>query len=340
MHFEKPLQAPVSPVVLSPAGFTTALPFNHSTWLRSNDLDAATERLVSHIEERRFSSMGGAPVDVHFTLQKLPQMHLFGAQFGSRIQVKSSPLQSWHGILPLCGAVTSRGKNHQVAAPGQLIMFTPGHEVDVVWEASTQAVVITLENSLLMDHLLHHHQIELPSVPPQACVIDARHPAMLSLNNLLRLLDQETRNTQSLFNNAVCRGQIQNLFCENLLGLIPCLNTLPQRSLLPGSVKRVVEYIQSNLDQPLTMDQLVVVAGVSRRSLEQAFRNTLETSPQRYIRQCRLRHIREVLQRSQPGELQLSELAHRWGFAQPSHFTAAYKEAFGELPSQTLARSV
>jgi AraC-like DNA-binding protein len=44
------------------------------------------------------------------------------------------------------------------------------------------------------------------------------------------------------------------------------------------------------------------------------------------------------LLRHQPGELQLSELAFRWGFAQPSHFTTAYKQAFGELPSHTLSR--
>ncbi|MCY1436564.1 Helix-turn-helix domain protein [compost metagenome] len=82
----------------------------------------------------------------------------------------------------------------------------------------------------------------------------------------------------------------------------------------------------------------MTVSGASRRSLEQACQRSLGTSPQRYIQRCRLDAIRELLLRHQPGELQLSELAFRWGFAQPSHFTTAYKQAFGELPSQTLAR--
>lgn len=62
---------------------------------------------------------------------------------------------------------------------------------------------------------------------------------------------------------------------------------------------------------------LLESTGTSGCRLEQPFRYSLGSSPQRYIHNCRLRH--------HPGELQLWDLAFRWGFTQPSRFTSAYK---------------
>ena len=313
------------------------LPFAARPLLRSRDLDEARLQLNSHIEERRLQPCGRGDTDIHFTLQPLPQLKLFGACFGREVRVSSSPLTCWHGILPLCGAVSSRPDGQQAGA-GELLMFTPGHEVDVVWHEGTQAVVLSLDASLLFDHVMRHHQTEVTPLPAQAQLIGRQHPALTSLGNLLHLLDSEAGSSSGLLATPVGQLHMQHLFCENLLHLIPSLSTLPQRSLLPGTVKRVVDFIHAHLDQPLCISHLVSISGASRRSLEQAFRHSLGTSPQRYIQNCRLSAIRELLLRHQPGELQLSELAFRWGFAQPSHFTTAYKQAFGELPSHTLSR--
>jgi len=99
-----------------------------------------------------------------------------------------------------------------------------------------------------------------------------------------------------------------------------------------------VDYIQAHLEGPLDMTELVKISTASRRSLEHAFQRSLQTSPARYHRRCRLEALRHLLQRHGPDELQLADLAYRWGYSQPSHFTACYKEAYGELPSETLAR--
>ncbi|MBS7661043.1 helix-turn-helix transcriptional regulator [Pseudomonas lalucatii] len=313
------------------------LPFSASPLLRSHDLDEAEGLLNSHIEERRLQPCGRGQTDIHFTLQSLPQLKLFGAGFGRAVRVSSSPLACWHGILPLRGAVSSH-PDGQRACAGELLMFTPGHEVDVVWHEGTQAIVLALDASLLVDHVMQHHQTEVTRLPAQAQLMGRQHPAVVSLGNLLRLVDSDTGNPSGLLTSPVGQVHMQYLFCENLVHLIPSLSALPQRSLLPGTVKRVVDFIQAHLDQPLSISQLVSVSGASRRSLEQAFRRYLGISPQRYIQNCRLRAIRELLQHHRQGEVQLSELAFRWGFAQPSHFTTAYKKAFGELPSHTLSR--
>lgn len=313
------------------------LPFAGQPWLSSRDLDEVATLLSSQVEERSLQPGRRGQADIRFNMQTMPQLKLFGADWGLEIGVRSLPLASWHGILTLQGGVTSR-PDGQSAAAGELLLFTPGHEVDVVWHEGTQAVVIALDASCLSDHVMRHHQREVVRLPAQAQLIGREHPALVSLGNLLGLVDSEAGRPSGLLATPIGQQHLQQLFCENLLHLIPSLSTLPQRSLLPGTVKRVVDFIHAHLDQPLCISQLVAVSGASRRSLEQAFQRSLGTSPQRYIQRCRLNAIRELLLRHQPGELQLSELAFRWGFAQPSHFTTAYKQAFGELPSQTLAR--
>jgi AraC-like DNA-binding protein len=313
------------------------LPFSKNPWLSSRDLDEAAALLRSQIEERSLQPCTSGEADIHFTLQALPELKLFGADFGLKVRVSSFPLASWHAILPLRGGVTSR-LDGQTAGAGDMMLFTPGHEVDAVWHEGTQAVVLALEAVSLAEHVMRHHQVEMARAPVQAQLIRRDHLALTSLGNLLRLVDSEVASPCGLLATPASQRHMQHLFCENLLHLIPSLSSLPPRSVLPGTVKRVVDFIHAHLEQTLDISQLVAVAGTCRRSLEHAFRDSLGTSPQRYIKDCRLKAIRDLLLRHQPGEVQLSELAYRWGFAQPSHFTMAYKQAFGEAPSKTLAR--
>ncbi|WP_449432144.1 helix-turn-helix domain-containing protein [Pseudomonas putida] len=315
------------------------MPFAANSVLRSRDLDNAQSLLNSHLDERQISLRDQRILDINFTLQSLPQVKLFGAQWGSEVCVRSRPLNAWHGIFPLQGAIRSHPDDLQ-AGCGELLLFAPGHEVNVIWKEGTKAIVIALDAPLVSDYLKRHHEVEPPRLANQTFLFEGSHPAVRSLGSLLRLVDSETGNASGLLATPASQSSVQHLFCENLLQLIPSLQALPQRRLLPSAVKRVVDYIHAHLDQPLCITELVSISGSSRRSLEQAFRNGLQTSPQRYIQACRLRAIREILLRHQPGDVQVSELALRWGFAQPSHFTAAYKQAFGELPSRTLARPV
>jgi len=315
------------------------LPFAPGTILASRSYEEAAATLNGNLSESRIVSpqKRGAQADILFNLRTLPEIKLFGACWGDAVSVRSTPLACWHGILPLAGGIVDLRADRQVKAGG-MILFAPGHEVDVIWRDGTQAIVIALDNRLLRSHLEAEYEMGIPSVVERVLYIEQEHPALVSLGNLLRLTDAEFRQGQGLLSLPVAQRQLQSLFCENLLHLVPALRSLPERHILPGGLKRAVEYIHEHLEQPWSLEELVRISGVSRRSLEQAFRDKLQTSPQRYLQQCRLKAARDCLRKARPGDVQLAELAYRLGFSQPSHFTTAYKQAFGELPSQTLAR--
>jgi AraC-like DNA-binding protein len=107
----------------------------------------------------------------------------------------------------------------------------------------------------------------------------------------------------------------------------------------PRVVRRVIELIDEAPGTAFTIADLASFAGVSERSLHAAFRRQLGTSPMSYVRRRRLEQAHEellTLDRSEGAKV--TDVALRYGFTHTSRFAAAYRERFGELPSDTLRR--
>ncbi len=56
-----------------------------------------------------------------------------------------------------------------------------------------------------------------------------------------------------------------------------------------------------------------------------------------YLRRVRLALARADLVAAEPARDTVTAIAHRWGFHHQGRFSAAYREAYGELPRRTLA---
>ncbi len=110
------------------------------------------------------------------------------------------------------------------------------------------------------------------------------------------------------------------------------------RSVSPWQVRRAEEYIESNWDQPLTVEALALVTGVSTRSLFLSFQRSRGYSPMDFVKRVRLAHARKML--GQPEEAtSVTNVAFDCGFGNLGHFANYYRQRFGEAPSATLQRS-
>lgn len=90
-------------------------------------------------------------------------------------------------------------------------------------------------------------------------------------------------------------------------------------------------------DRPVSLDQVAVVAGVTGRDLESAFRRAYGTPPMGYLRQVRLERAHAQLRAADPADkLTVSSVARKWGWANPVQFADAYQQRFGVPPSHTL----
>jgi len=62
-------------------------------------------------------------------------------------------------------------------------------------------------------------------------------------------------------------------------------------------------------------------------------------TPVAYLTRLRLHRVRRALLAATHGSATVSALALNWGFWHFGDFSRAYKECFGELPSETLRRT-
>ena len=98
------------------------------------------------------------------------------------------------------------------------------------------------------------------------------------------------------------------------------------------------DWIESHLDEPITLGRLCKVAGVGGRALAKIFESRRRMSPMHYVMERRLAAVHVRLLRSSTAD-EVTKIATDLGFTHLGRFAIAYRETFGESPSQTLRRS-
>ena len=90
--------------------------------------------------------------------------------------------------------------------------------------------------------------------------------------------------------------------------------------------------------EPFSVTDLCRAAGASERALEYAFKEVTGLSPVAYLIRLRLHRARQGLLAGTHGTTTVTAEAVKWGFWHFGEFSRAYKQCFGELPSDTLRR--
>jgi len=93
--------------------------------------------------------------------------------------------------------------------------------------------------------------------------------------------------------------------------------------------RRLRDYIDAHLSQPLTLGDLAEVACLSEYHLARMFRTSFGLPPAAWIAQQRIERARLLLRTT---ALPLAQVAARCGYANASHFSHRFREAAGVAP--------
>ncbi|UUP18408.1 GlxA family transcriptional regulator [Nitratireductor thuwali] len=106
----------------------------------------------------------------------------------------------------------------------------------------------------------------------------------------------------------------------------------PERALIGKSekLKKIVELMADNLDEPYSAVQLAKSAGLSVRQVERLFLRHLGMTPGRYYMRLRLERARELLRQT---NMPILDVAIATGFTSHSYFAQSYRLQFGRPPS-------
>lgn len=97
-------------------------------------------------------------------------------------------------------------------------------------------------------------------------------------------------------------------------------------------------YMDMRLDKQISIQHIAKKFKLSERTLRNYFQNELNTSPKKYLIVLRLTKIRDELKVLSREKGVLEKTARRFGFHHMGQFSKAYKDFFGELPSQSLRK--
>ena len=101
-----------------------------------------------------------------------------------------------------------------------------------------------------------------------------------------------------------------------------------------AKVLSIIELMEKNLAELLSLLEIADGADLSRRQIERLFRQEMGRSPARYYLEIRLDRARRLLVQS---SMPVVEVAVACGFVSASHFSKCYRELYGRSPQQERA---
>jgi AraC-like DNA-binding protein len=220
---------------------------------------------------------------------------------------------------------------------------TAGHLLLAQTEPDTQA--LTADNSERLNLWINRRSLlncleamlERPLDIPLTFTPEEAWPrgTAASFQRIVRYVADELTDPYSLFAGGVGVAGFEDLIIRTILE--GTVHTYTERlarmssAAPPRAMRRAMEFMQANVAQPLTVEEIAQSAGCSARALAAAFRTERGQTVTSVLRELRLDAARDMLLAGDPA-LTIGAACVRFGFSNPGRFAALYRERFGVLP--------
>lgn len=215
-----------------------------------------------------------------------------------------------------------RGSCH-LTAPGDLLLFNPGenHACEAHDDQPLDYRCLNIEPGVMAKIAREIYGCERKPQFGQAVVYHSELIAELrELHTMILRGERGVRKEETFY-----------FLIEQLLREYAQANdgeaTEPQKR---AEVQAVYDYLAAHIDEPVSLDCLSEIAGLSKYHLLRAFTKETGITPYSYLETLRIDRAKTLLkQGSTPAEAALSA-----GFSDQSHFSHAFKRFIGLTPGQ------
>lgn len=318
--------------------------FDLSPAVTTTDVDEARDQ-VSRIfcPHRLLPLERGQDVNLRLRSLRLGAVGLIHLDYGAEVRIDPRRLEHFYLVqIPLAGnaMITQNGRSiHSDARCASVL--SANSNVSMRWGAGNPQLIFYVERLAVEAELTRM----LGRRPPGPIEFDLAmwldRPGEQSWYRTLCFLRDEVVRDSALLRSSQSGKHLEHMLVTQLLSVQPhTFSDLLTGSepLASGAVRSACDLINGALSEPLSVVDVAASIGVGVRSLQDGFRRQLETTPSRYIRDRRLERARAVLEESVQGQTSVTEVALSLGVTHLGRFSVHYRRAFGESPSQTLAR--
>jgi AraC-like DNA-binding protein len=298
-------------------------------------------------KEFRFDPVGrpAARPDVRMNGIYLPSMYLGYLQYGIAASIHAAPARNDYWVqLPIRGLLAASFGGDDIACnPQRAVVLSPTRDDYYLMRSDADGARIHL--SLNRDALLRQlsvllgEPVDRPIEFEPALELTSGHGRSLASYLLMAATDLEHSDAALL--DPITVGMFEQFIVTGLL--LSHRHSYSERlrrrdkPIAPRDIRRAIDFVQSNLDAPITLADIVEVSGVAGRTLFKHFHEWRGISPMRYVRNSRFDKVRTTLMGAGL-DASVTEVAMSCGFGHMGRFSVEYRKRFGESPSETLRR--
>jgi AraC-like DNA-binding protein len=309
--------------------------------------DADETRTFLSEKNYRFdvSAKNSEELDVRINGVYMPYLYIGYVQYGNAavaLHPGRSRTDYWMQ-LPLRGNLSaSIGRDSVACTPLRGVIASPAHEeCRFLSQSGSSRIQVALNGSALERHLAALLGEQSAGNLDFAPAIDLDTGSGRSVARYVLMAVADLEQDASVLQNPFTMRAFEDFISTALLLAHPHNYTEAlhrvQKPPAPRNVKRALDFMEANMDVPISIADIVAAAGVPGRTLFKHFKDWRGISPMQHLRNARFAKVRQVLLQA-GSEGSVTDIAMRWGFAHMGRFAVEYRQRFGETPSDTLRR--
>ncbi|MET3615731.1 AraC-like DNA-binding protein [Rhizobium aquaticum] len=261
--------------------------------------------------------------------------------YGAEVEIDPGELSDFFLLqLPVHGAAHVRcGTSAVDVAAGQRgSLLSPTLASRMVWKDDCEKLIVLMRRRMVEDFfetLTHRARGPIEFDPS----VDLTSPVGRSILSHTRMLVEAAEGGAALPDayRRMLRDGLISLILNGLTGNFS--STLSQPAIDPGSaaVRKAEDFIRARAAENISMADIATAAGIPLRTLQESYRKAFGRTLSDGVQKARLESLRNALLKPTPS-LNVADAVLASGFGHLGRAAAAYREVYGESPSETLRR--
>jgi AraC-like DNA-binding protein len=299
-----------------------------------------SRKFLPHRLDRKFS---GTTLEFDHHWIPFPSFHINMISYNDGVRViGEQPPDEWFCLqFTIQGTCeVGNGQARYELNPNQVFILNLGKPVYQDMEAGYRQINVQVKRSaaerLLAQSLggVSRPKLQFPDVPM------ALNGDLESLFRYVGDLIHARAYVLMMLNVPAVERQIDQAFLTMLLCALPNdyqqrLKELDDGPPKPYYIRKAEAFMKANVNELITLQDIVSVSGVAERTLHNAFRQHLGLTPLAFLKNHRLEVVRRILMDPANARRTVTDIAFEHGFMHMSKFADDYKRRFGETPTMT-----
>ncbi len=211
--------------------------------------------------------------------------------------------------------VTPHGTFHPKAGDSYLLRANEPHKYYSSSEDPWVKIWVNMQGTLIapiLDCYGFTHSTHLPGI---------------NTHDLIKTIHDIARNDS--FSNEAAMNRCAVVFLRLVQFLQQCMYTRQAEIQVPKNIARLKSYIDSHLDEALTLEKCSEITFLSVSQTIRSFRNAYGMPPYEYMNQQRIQTAKLLLRNS---ALSIQDIAFQLGFQDQNYFSKYFKKKCGQSP--------